>query len=237
MKLEGQKSGSGFKAWGKGFIYEYNAPRRELFITHALKGQLLVALPVDRRLSRRVHEYVRLLEKTTQIKALIFSNNNTVDLSQTFDNDKLIILLQSSAALAGYAFDLTFEKYRHFERNFCAQFGLLSLKIRKIESYGMEDDFYAGKLETLRKLTVDARHKSLNTTILSLSERILHDLIARELTLPSQSAAYSLLKISSELATIAHVINHDFDPMTKIIHEKAPLRQLKGLVLQARAHF
>lgn len=228
VKLETTESRGGFKTQGKGFVYSVDSAARQISIALLRDGSTLLTLPLDRRTALHAEEFLGFLERCTQIKALIFSNNHTIDLSETFDNDKLKILLQATAGLAMHVFDLNYGKYRSFERRFCRQFGLYALSIRKIPARSMEDDFYAARLETLRKTGVEARQTTLSGALISLSEKILHDLIVRELSMPTQSAAYSLLKISAELSTIAHALNPGFEPAHKVIAEKARLQRLSN---------
>ncbi|MCK6418921.1 MAG: hypothetical protein L6Q57_08330 [Alphaproteobacteria bacterium] len=228
MELEEADSRGCFKAHGKGFVYAVDPAARFVSIALRRDQSPLLTLSIDRRIASRAGDFLKFLERCTQIKALVFSNNHTIDLSETFDNDKLKILLQATANLALYTFDLYHGKYRSFERRFCRQFGILSFSIRKITGKDMEDDFYVARLETLRKSGVDCRQTTLYSALISLSEKILHDLIVRELSMPTQGAAYSLLKISAEVATIAQALNPEFIPAQKVITEKTRLQRISN---------
>ncbi len=205
-----------FEAWGIGFHYEYDSDLKGLNIIHARSTRPLSYMSFDKKLSKSPLEFVKLLEKTTQVKALIFSNNKTVDLSETLDDARMSALLPGSALLAQQSFCFKNEALHKSEKKFCKDYSLKNFKIKRISADDSCKSFYSGTLETQRCNSIYVRVTHLHDILNYFSEKIVSDLIARETGYNLQSSAHTLLKMSYRLSVLARIIDESFIPLKKI---------------------
>lgn len=215
MKYGKISSSGSFNAWGIGFHYDYDSELSSLSVGHVESKKPLLSIDFDSDLAKEAVFFVGTLEKATQVKALMLSNNKTADLSKIMDEIRLPAMLASAASLARYGFDLRRESFERFGEFFCKDFPLNALQIKKISGYDPNADFYSATLETKRRLSVSVSSQTLCGTMLSLSDGILRDILTREFGSSLNSTAHALLRTSAKLSTLSLLLNEDFKPLKK----------------------
>lgn len=206
-----------FVAWGIGFAYCYEPKRNVLNISDARSKKPLFYVDCKNQpLAAGACDYAIFFEKATQINALILSNNSTVDLSELLDDRRLAAILEDSANLARYAYSLKQEDFKRFESDFCKNFTLKRLEIKKPKTLYPRDSSYFAKLKTLNNNVITSQKRSLHKILADLSERTLRDLIAVEFGYHFQHSTYDLLTVSSKLAIIGHILDERFIPAQRI---------------------
>jgi hypothetical protein len=199
-------------AWGVGFQYEYHPDAGILDIKDAKKEKPLIYVDFDRSLSKETLAYVNFFEKATQINALMFSNNMTIDLSETFDDARLVAILEDSAKMARYALDIKRRKFKEFSRNFCDEYDLHSLEIKKIAGFNPQAAFYSAQLMTRHLNMTSVRGPSLSKIMAKLSESTVQDLVTAEFGHYLGGAAHNLLNVSSKFSAIGRILDSEFCP-------------------------
>ena len=189
-----------FKAWGIGFSYNYNKDQHSLTVLHKETERLLTKIKLDRRLSQAPLPYVEMLEKASQISALMVSNNRTVDLSKTIELQHMRPLLKNVARLSRYAFDLEYQYLSRFCRVFCKEFDIESLKIKQFSSNEIEDTFFIARMQTKNGNGISVRACTMTGIMAAMSDRTLRDLITMEFGHRYENSAQNLLNASSKFA-------------------------------------
>jgi hypothetical protein len=214
LKYQGTDNFGSFTARGTGFLYEYESRLKSLNISRAGGLQSLLQLDFDGPLSTDPFRYVRLFEKTSQINALKFSNNATINIAETLDDTRLPAILQRISRVSLYAFDLETEKFDDFERNFVTDQELRRIEIKKVEGHaGMP--FYLANAETLRRNHVSVRSSTLHGAASYLSDKIIQDVIAKEFGYTVDSKMHKLLATATALSTLSFALNDRFEPAKK----------------------
>jgi len=227
---DGEKSPGGFFTMlGIGFLYEYNARTMTLNISRAGEKTPLLNMGFDAELSKDPARYIRLLDKTTQIKALKFSNNASINLAEILDDMKLPGILAASAQIAFYAYALWLEDFEKFQEMFVRHTSLKGIEIKKSAGYAPKTSFYVVTAETRRNSKVSARSSTLHAALSFLSDKFMQDIIAKEFGSSSDAWLNSLLHISSILSNLSFVLNEGFDPARKMDDQSmtfCPLNEL-----------
>lgn len=218
MKHSGINSRGSFVAWGTGLEYEYDAQARVLGITDPARKKPLLHMDFDSMLSSDPLSYVRALDKTTKINALVFSNNSTVNLSAILEEPHLRTMIETSAALARCSYDLAHEQFERFEEYFCQNYLLSRLQLEKLTDRDQETRFYRAELETRNRNRVLCRSSNLYAVINKLSKKTARDLTTMEYGYRSQRSAQNLLVVSSNLSVISKILNKNFIPEHRIRH-------------------
>ena len=216
LKYRETGSRGSFEAWGMGFSYQYNPEELVLDVRDSRKSKPLLYIDFDQPLSKNPFLYIETLEKTTQIKALMFSNNITNDLSEIFDDSRLVAILEEAARLGRYSFDLKQNKFYRFGHFFCEDLRLKRIQIKHISGIDPKDSFYVAKLKTEHDNVVSSRACTLHGVMKDLSDKTLRDLITAEFGHQFDGSAHNLLTVSSKLATISHILDERFVPLQKI---------------------
>lgn len=216
MKLKGTDTNGSFKAWGIGFLYIYDAKEKKLHILHAQSERPFIAIDFDDALSKRPDLYVRILEKTSQIKALVYSNNTTINLSETMDDKRLSAILMSAATLARYGYDLMEDNFSRFAETFGHDFSLRKIELHCIAQKNDSSLPFAARLETRRSNEVKVQAATLPALLLALSDQIIRDIITLEFGYGEQSTAHLLLSMTSKLSELSFILNDRFSPEKKI---------------------
>ena len=216
MKYVNTCSQGSFIAWGTGFRFKYEAPSRLLSITPLDRKRAIAKLRFDDKLAKEPLAYVESLDKTNQIQALMYSNNTTIDLSDTLDRDRIGGLIKSTAHISRFAFDLNTKNFERFAAFFCKDFELESFKIKKFISKRQETEFYIGKLQTRYNNFVRVRACTLTGLTAALSDKTLTDLITMEFGHSYNNSAHTLLNASSKLSTISRILDENFIPERKL---------------------
>jgi hypothetical protein len=211
-------------AWGIGFQYAYDPAVGILDIIDAKKAKPLIYVDFDRKLSRDTLAYVQFFEKATQINALIFSNNNTLDLSETFDDKRLVAILEDSAKLARYALDLKRRKFKKFCEDFCQEYELHTMEIKRIGGRVPGTAFYTAMIRTKNLNEISVRSPSVSRIMTMLSDKTMQDLLTVEFGHHLGTSAHTLLTASSKLSALGRILDSEFNPENVI--EAAQHRRL-----------
>lgn len=216
MKYEETCAQGSFKVWGAGFRYEYEAPNKLLNIAPLDEKRAIAHLKFDHHLSRNPLAFVEALNKTNQIHALMFSNNQTVNLADTLDVKRVASLIPTTARVSRFAFDLTNKNYSRFSSAFCKDFDLKSLILKKFRSDNSDTDLFLARMQTQSNNCINVRACTLSGLMSILSESTLSDLITMEFGHMSGRSAHKLLNAASKLSTIARILDENFIPEHKI---------------------
>lgn len=215
------KDGS-FVAWGNGFRYNYEAGQNILSIAHLERQKVFTQLKFDRHLSRDPLAYVSTLDKTNEIKALMYSNNTTVNLADTMELDRMKAIIDITARISRYAYDLNGRDYDRFGGLFCADFSLKNLKIKQYNTRTAENLFLVARIQTMNNNSVCVRGCTAATLMAALSDRTLRDLITMEFGHRFDNSAQNLLNVSSKLSTLSRVLDENFIPSKRLKRAGAP---------------
>jgi hypothetical protein len=211
-----------FVAWGHGFRYNYEGPSNTLSIAHLERQKVFTKLRFDQSLLRNPLGYVEALDKTNQIKALMYSNNMTTNLADTMEIERIAPIIENTAKISRYAFDLQIVEYDHFAQLFCGDFELKALKIKKFIPTTSDNSFYIARMQTRYNNSIAVRRCTLPGLIAALSEHTLRDLITMEFGHRYQNSAQNLLNASARLATLSRVLDEHFIPECHLRNTKAP---------------
>lgn len=201
-----------FVAWGNGFRYDYKASENTLNIGRLGWPVNFASLEFDHATALDPLRYVRIFEKTNQIKALTYSNNTTTDLGRTVPPERISAIIGSTARLSRYAYDLQKDRLDDFSEKFCGDTGLKVMKIKKFSSRAGASAFYSAKMQTVRNNTVSAHGCLIHSLLAGLVEKTLHDLLAAESGHRFQRSAQKLMTVASELATLCKIMDENFIP-------------------------
>jgi hypothetical protein len=216
MKYEEADSNGSFVALGIAFNFEFNAPLKVLSILNAANGRPLCYIDLDRNLADEPKTYIRLMERAGQIEALKLSNNATLDLTETLDEDKLAAILKNVGLIARYAFDLEKEKFKRFERHFCRDYNLAHLQIKQFSGFEPSSRFYAAFLETESHNAVSARSSTLPGLMSILAHKIVRELITKEMGYGYDRQSGYFMSAAARLASLNLILNKGFSPAHKL---------------------
>lgn len=201
-----------FVAWGIGFFYTYTPAKHRLDILHSHNEKPLIHVDLSDISARSPMEYVETLEKTTQIEALMLSNNTDLDLSAVYTDSRLLPILQGSVQIAAFGIDLKHQRFNRFAAMFCESFGLKTLGLKRTQYLKTQKNFYFAHMVTCYNNKTLASGHSLHGVMKALSEQTLSDLMASEFSHHTQNAAHNLLMVSSKLAILSRVLDKCFIP-------------------------
>lgn len=229
MKYEETCSQGSFIVWGTGFRFEYEAENKLLSVSPLDEKRAITRLKIDRHLARDPLGYVESLDKTNRIKALMYSNNTTVNLAEVLDSSRITSLVKTTARISRCAFDLSTKNYRRFAAMFCEDFDLKSIKIKKFYSRETDGELYLGRIQTRYNNSVCARACSLVGLTAALSDRTLRDLITMEFGHSYNNSAHALLNASAKLSTISRILDENFIPERKLDRYKTLSNSLDSI--------
>ncbi len=216
-----------FEAWGVGFHYKYNAPANSLsvFKPENAWGMLDISLP--RKIEENPVLFVQHLEKVSQIKSLILSNNETIRLCETIVPDKLSAIAKSVSRLALTSFDARPEKLARFARAMQRQYQLGSVDIQHKEASDPKNTFFRTMITTKAGHKTEASAPSLHGLLRDMSEKIVRDLMTHEFGASFQGSADRLLVLSSRLSIIARILDESYQPESFIKLPQSSSRKLQ----------
>ena len=209
------KRGS-FEAWGKGFHYSYNNDRKTINILHKDTERLLSKIKLDDHLSTEPLAYAEILEKASQISALMVSNNQSVVLSSITNLQQLRPLLNNVARLSRHAFDLKYNHLSRFCRAFATEYDIQRLKIKRFSSDGIEDAFFIARLQTKTGNGISVRACTMTGIMAAMSDKTLKDLITMEFGHRRDQSLQKLINVSSKFASLSYILDTHFIPENKI---------------------
>lgn len=209
-----------FSALGIGFFYEYNARLKTASVSRVKSETALLNLDFDETMSKDALCLVRYLEKTSQIRALRFSNNTILDLAQTIETERLATILKNCFHLACQAYRLDKGCFDLFQYDFIARTDLKFIEIQKVTARASRS-VYVSVAESKSGNKTSARSATLHGCLLYLSDKITQDIVAKEFGQHGDQGVQKLLTGARTLSTLSYILNHDFDPARKV----KPLQQ------------
>jgi hypothetical protein len=216
LKRSGSKSCGSFTAWGTGFKYEYRSSLDKLDVLHDKTGSALIQIDLDKQLSSDPESFIKMLDKSCQVRALTLSNNTSIDLSETFEERRLMPMLAETARLARLSFDLMHENFEQFDRYFCQDTPFKNMKINRIRRFDAGYASYSAQLETKQNNKITVESETLHGVMSKLSQKIIQDLITREFVLRFDASANLLLSASSKISILSMILNDKFTPERKL---------------------
>jgi hypothetical protein len=208
-----------FEKQGSGFHYSYDGSRNTLSIASLERQKIFARLTFDYKLTKNPQTFVSALDKTNQIKALMYSNNQTLNLTETLDSEKVTSLLDITAQISRYTCDLLHQDYEIFSERFCRDFGLKSFEITKAIAPKNSHSLYSGQIKTQHNNAIAVQGPSLPALIHALSDRTVCDLITLEFGHTYGNSAQNLLNASSKLSIISRVLDKGYTPTQRTNQE------------------
>ncbi|MCB1652046.1 MAG: hypothetical protein KDI46_08340 [Alphaproteobacteria bacterium] len=213
MSIRLSESHVAFTLKGTGFSYHYCPSDKMLSINDEAHTHTYISINCAKSAFQNPEEYLQYLDKTNQIKALMFSNNQTVNLAETLDKKRIPAILKHTTRTSLYAYMLQKRRYREFSYHFASDAGIQDIEIKKYTSAtNPGKNFYVGRLKTKQNNIVSARGNDIPELFASLSDRTIKDLIAIELRCTHENAAQALLNASTKLGTISRVLDKAYHP-------------------------
>lgn len=216
MKFEETDAQGSFRVWGTGFLFDYEAKGTLLKISPLDEDRAIAQLKFDRHLAKDPLAYVRSFDKTNQIKALMYSNNSTINLAETMDPERVTSLVSMTARISRCAFDLDTKNFERFSSVFCKDFDLKNLKIKRFNTREGQSELFLARIQTRYNNSVCVRACTMAGLTAALSDRTLRDLITMEFGHSYNNSAHGLLNASSKLSTISRVLDENFIPERKL---------------------
>jgi len=207
------------KACGVGFDYHYDKNSNKLTITQTGDTEQLFLIELPKSAAAHAAEWIDCFEKSSQLKALMYSGNKTTNLTHILDAQRLRSILKTSKRHADYCLLLRDDKHQDFSIQFCQEHDLYSFIIHAHERGLNAQSYLFGEITTQYGNSVHVRSNNIPTLLLYLSERIVGDLITAEYGYNSKSYSQNLLLASSTLATISRILNQDFTPEEHVIQQ------------------
>ena len=210
-----------FGLWGTSFRYDYSNRKRVLTVSHTDTEKLLAQFNFDKSLSKSPLLYAKLLDKATQINALMVSNNRTVDLANTMELRHLRPLIESLGGISRHAYDLSNLSLSNFCEEFADEFQLKSVKIKYFQPNDDGNAFFIARIQTRHDNGICVRACTLSGLTAAMADRTMRDLITMEFGLRMDGSAQNLLTASSRLSSLSLILDESFIPSDKVIGEKA----------------
>ncbi|MCD8571493.1 MAG: hypothetical protein LRY76_08275 [Alphaproteobacteria bacterium] len=204
-----------FIAWGVCFFYAYSAPGHELNISTQEGEKPLISLAVGKRIHRKILSFIQYFEKAAQIKALMLSNGETINITQTMDHRRLRGIANTLFDHALFALDLGAGKKRRLTATLAHIYDLKHFSIRHFTCSKSSTAYYRASLKTHSGNELVGRSLTLHGLLMTVSEKIISELIALEFSSRNNSAQ-NLLSVSAKLLTLSRILNDGFYPAMKI---------------------
>jgi len=199
------------EAWGAAFNYRYNPEKNTLCVFRTESGCKTLNITLPAKIAANPLLFITQLEKATQIKALMLSNNTTLRLCQTIVPEKLSAIAKSVSKLALNSFDLSSGRIEKFSKLVRRSYGLKEFEISYIDNQA-SGSYYKAKIVSCRDNFVIVREDNMPDTLKKLSEGILSDLIALEFSSRNNSCSEQLLRLSTRLSVMSKIVSDVFIP-------------------------
>lgn len=213
--MEERTEASG-RIWGIGLCYEYDYAYRQISIIHRQHYRPIKEITVSINEHDDLVRLIDLIEKTTQIQALMLSNNATCDISEVIGKNRMGSYLEHVIELARATLRLDQGRYEDFATDLCATFDLNTLIIENLNKGYSSNDFFKIRLQTKRKNEIKYEGFNLPHCLSALSQKIISDLLVLETSNNFQAEAHRLLKLSSDLSMLSLVLDEQFIPRRKV---------------------
>lgn len=215
-----------FKLWGIGFIYNYNAYTEVMDILHSRGKTVLHSVQLDSSRIKYPQVLAKYIEKSSQIKALVLSNNTTINLVSTLESERLPLILESVAEMALLSYDISQNRLAAFTRDLCLLQGIESAFVKKMSCQRSNTQYYKARVCTENGHETMARAPSLAGVLRALSEHIIQDILPHEFSTRNKTTE-NLLTLSSKLALISRIIDQKYKPY--VMEIKQPMQANNSL--------
>lgn len=168
---------------------------------------------------KKILELIQYFDKAAQIKALMLSNSSTINLSQTMEPRRLQGIANTLFDHALFAVDLDAGKFRRFTATLAHIYDLKHFSVKHFTCTKSATAYYRACLRTHNENELVGRSLTLPGILMTVSEKIISDLIALEFSTRNNSAQ-NLLSLSAKLATVGRILNDGFYPSMKIKQEE-----------------
>ncbi len=222
-----------FEYWGIGFNYTYNDAKKALSVFHKDTERFLSRFELDKIQSTHARDYTKMLEKASQINALIMSNNATINLADTMQVQHLSPIVHSIGGLTHHALHLKNMMLNSFCRAFEKEFNLKSVKIKWLKPKHGENAFFIAKIQTHNGNGFSTRACTLAGLTSAMSDRTLRDLMTMEFGHAYNGSAHNLLNVSSKLTSLSYILDDSFVPSNKL---KGDSDQKNGIINSTSSH-
>lgn len=165
---------------------------------------------------------MRIFERAMQVTALMLSNYTTHQLVEVMEENRIKSILIETARVARHALDLEDEHFSCFEESFCKDYGVRKIGIRKVQGHESQSFLYFGGLETHQQNRIATEAETLSLLLSSLSDKVIHDLLAREIRYNNKAAPHQLMALSYKLTLLSQVVNRNFIPENYLKRPKSP---------------
>ena len=202
--------------WGIGLCYEYDQTYRRISIIDGRRYRPILDAPIDTDEIIHLPDLIHIIEKITQIQALMLSNNATCDISEVMNNKRLKSYLEHVIELALATSYLNASNYQAFANTMCANFELQKIILASHTEDSFSRDFFKSHIKTKHGNEIICEGFSLSDCLSNLSRKVISDLLVMETSHNFQADAHLLLKLSSDLSMFALVLDKRFIPRRKI---------------------
>lgn len=210
MKFEQVGPCGSLCAHGAGVFYEYKQNDSCLDITDTFHGDLLARLHFEPQDFADAKTYIWHLDRANKIRALSYSNNKTVNITETLDRRKVGAILKSTARNSFHAYNLHASDFTKFTSLFAEDNGLKCLKIKRFLSNDRLNTFYVGRIKTHSDNQISVRAGNIPKLMGALSDSLVRDLVTLEYG--CKSSAGGLLMASFRLKNLSRILDEDFVP-------------------------
>lgn len=212
--------GIGFEAKGCGLGYRYDGRTLTLDVLHLCMRRPLLLLDLGPVFPRNPLLYAEFLEKAAQINALLYSSNQTLNLSETIHIEKLAPVVAQLSKTAELAHDVEMKNFARFAASLSAIHELHACRLEQQDRVNASEARYRLILKTPSGTEIRATGPTARASISKIAELMLRDVIALEFSAQSGQNAQNLIALSTRLSTIARLLDMNFDPYDKILISK-----------------
>lgn len=218
MRIRETDAYGSFNAWGIGLSYEYDSHTQKLSIIHARRYKPILDIDMSLQAAEKPMDFIKFLDKATQIHALMLSNNRTIDVTEILGIRKLSSYIENTLVTATMALLLSLQEYANFEEIFCDRYNFRALKISCTKSWSPDNRLFNVELETFKGNKIAGQAFYLYSALFSLSKTTVSDLMIMEMNnnLHANEQMHALLTASSKLSTLSLILNEGFEPRRRI---------------------
>lgn len=207
-------------AWGVGFNYQYCIKKDLLRVLSAKSNEYLSEIKLAEFTSQSPLNFIKTLNKVSQIQALLLSNEDHIDLNELYAGARLASLLENAITISSFSSYLDSEYFEEFEKKFCKNYALKRLTLKKIPNSESFGKIYKAELKTNNNNAVNSSSVELSDTLKRLSEKTVYDLAPTEYMYRMQASAQNLLNVSSDLSIISKTIDDKFVPVHRVMRAR-----------------
>lgn len=215
LKYRVAGDGDNFDAWGVGLFYSYKVGIKQLDVFIGQGDEHLLTFKLRKGHAAQAQRFVHYFDRAAQVKALMLSNHGTTNIAETMAPDRLRGVLNNTYNLSCHAHDLHNDNLRLYVRLTQSFYQLRHFSLKHLVCPTSGNAYYRAGLKTHSQNEVIARSMTLHGVLMTLSEKIVRDLIALEFS-TRHNTAYNLLTLSAQLSTISRVLNDHFYPSQKV---------------------